>query len=295
MQPTLRAPTRPLRESSTRVLFAPLLLIGFGGAVVVVAASNASHWWILAVVAAAVAFSLCAERVAPYERVWNVDRGDALRDRIHALVNETSSALGVLALPVLTGVLTIADVWPRSIPFLLQVLLAVLVLDIGVTLAHWASHRLGWLWRFHAVHHSLTRSYSLNGLMKHPLHQLIETVVGVMPLVLVGIPRPVAAVAAALVAIQLLAQHSNVDYVVGPLGRVLALNQGHRLHHLSAAGEGDVNFGLFTLVWDRLLGSYRDPRAQTVRDGELGVTGRPDYPIGYTDQLREPFRRSGRS
>ena len=90
---------------------------------------------------------------------------------------------------------------------------------------------------------------------------------------------------------QLLAQHSNVDYVAGPIGGLLALNQGHRLHHLNLAGDGDVNFGLFTLIWDQLLGTYVDPRTRRVRDGDLGIVGDPDYPTRYVSQLTQPFRR----
>lgn len=273
-----------------RLAYAPLLLIGFGATAVVIASSSAPHLWLIVVVLTAVGFSAVVERLAPYEPEWNRDRGDRTRDRIHAFVNESSSALGVLILPLLTGLFTVADVWPTSIPFAVQVLLAVLVLDAGITVTHWASHRVGWLWRFHAVHHSVTRAYGLNGLMKHPVHQLIETAAGVTPLILVGVPQPVAAAAAALVALQLLAQHSNVDYVVGPLGRWLALNQGHRLHHLKFAREGDVNFGLFTLIWDRLLGTYVDPRTRVVHDGDLGVVGEPDYPTTYATQLIQPFR-----
>jgi len=95
--------------------------------------------------------------------------------------------------------------------------------------------------------------------------------------VLIGIPQSVAA-AAGLVTLQLLVQHSNVDYRIGRFANVLAANSGHRLHHVAVTGEGDVNFGLFTLVWDRALGTYRAPTARVVRDGDLGIAGRPDYP-----------------
>jgi sterol desaturase/sphingolipid hydroxylase (fatty acid hydroxylase superfamily) len=56
----------------------------------------------------------------------------------------------------------------------LQVLSAILIADLGITLVHLASHKIGVLWRFHAVHHSITRFSGLNGLMKHPLHQTVE-------------------------------------------------------------------------------------------------------------------------
>lgn len=73
------------------------------------------------------------------------------------------------------------------------------------------------------------------------------------PLILIGLPVNVASLLAIAVAIQLLLQHSNADYRIGPAKYVLALNEGHRFHHLKWAGVGDVNFGLFTLVWDHLM------------------------------------------
>lgn len=107
--------------------------------------------------------------------------------------------------------------------------------------------------------------YGLNGLMKHPLHQTVEMTAGVFPVLLLGLPVSVAAALALTVAVQLLLQHSNADYRVGPLNRILALNEGHRFHHLKWAGIGDVNFGLYTLIWDRLLrtSSYDPTRTFT--------------------------------
>jgi sterol desaturase/sphingolipid hydroxylase (fatty acid hydroxylase superfamily) len=89
--------------------------------------------------------------------------------------------------------------------------------------------------------------------MKHPLHQALELSFGIAPLLAIGISQKVAWALAFAVAIQLLMQHSNADYRVGPLRCVLALNEAHRFHHLKWAGIGDVNFGLFTLLYDHLL------------------------------------------
>jgi sterol desaturase/sphingolipid hydroxylase (fatty acid hydroxylase superfamily) len=90
-------------------------------------------------------------------------------------------------------------------------------------------------------------------------------------------------------------QHSNVNYQVGGLRRWLALNEGHRLHHVARVPEGDVNFGLFTLIWDRLLGTYRDPTGTTVCEGDVGLAGRRDYPVGYIRQLIAPFQRAAKA
>lgn len=243
--------------------------------------------------AVAIATSFIAERLAPYRTEWNRSHGDRGRDLAHAIVNETAGFASLALLPLLEGNLTVSDLWPSSWPFALQVLLAVIVADLGITLTHRVSHRVGWLWRLHAVHHSVTRFYGFNGLVKHPLHQAVELAAGVTPLVLVGMPSEVAAALALCVVVQLLLQHSNVDYSTRRVGRWIALNQAHRFHHVNAPRQGDVNFGLFTTIWDRwLLKTFRWEPTRTFTSSDLGVAGRPDYPTRYFDQLRDPFRSS---
>lgn len=284
---------RVLPGAAVRYLHLPLLLLVADGAVLWFA-RHEQHAAVIAVVVAAIGWTFLAERILPYDRQWNVDRADGRRDALYAALNESLTAASVAALPLLAGHFTVADLWPSGLPFIVQVLLALVVLDAGITLAHLASHRLGWLWRFHAVHHSVTRFYGLNGLMKHPIHQAVEMTAGIAPLVLIGIPLPVAVALAGCVAIQLLLQHANVAYATGALASWLAINAGHRLHHLRAPGEGDVNFGLFTLVWDRALGTYAAPDIRPRISGEdIGITDRSDYPTGLAAQLAEPFRRRG--
>ncbi|UGT56016.1 sterol desaturase family protein [Nocardia asteroides] len=273
--------------------YVPFMLLGVNGAGIALAASGAPKAWLIALLAVAVAVSFTAERLLPYQDSWNTSHGDLGRDTAHGFVNETLILASVAAVPVLAALVPGAGIWPHDAPFVTQVLVAVLVADLGITLAHYASHRVGVLWRFHAVHHSVTRFYGLNGLMKHPLHQTIETTAGVTPLLPAGIPVPVAAALSLAAAVQLLLQHSNADYRVGPCKHVLALNEGHRFHHLKWAGVGDVNFGLFTLFWDHLLRTYSYDPARRFTSADLGMAAKPDYPAGYLAQLAEPFTRHG--
>ena len=273
--------------------YAPLMLLGINGAAIALAAAAAPKLWLLALLLAAIALSFAAERILPYAASWNTPHDDTGRDIAHSAVNETLILGSVAAIPALAAIVPGGGVWPHHWPFTLQVIAAILLADLGITLVHYASHTIGILWRFHAVHHSVKRFYGLNGLMKHPLHQSIEMTAGVVPLLLIGLPVNVASALALAVAVQLLLQHSNADYRVGPLKHLLALNEGHRFHHLKWAGIGDVNFGLFTLIWDRLLGTYSyDPARQFTSD-DLGMAAKPHYPSRYLAQLTEPFRVSG--
>ncbi len=137
-----------------------------------------TKYWLLAVLAVAIAASFLVERIIPYQVDWNRDHRDTVRDRIHVAVNEIFVLAGVAAVPLLALINPAAGIWPTGWPFVVQVLIAVLVADLGITVVHLASHKTGVLWRFHAVHHSITRFYGLNGLMKHPLHQTVEMAAG---------------------------------------------------------------------------------------------------------------------
>lgn len=119
------------------------------------------HWLLAPLLLIAIGSSFLAERIAPYEPVWNENRGDGSRDVLHAIVNEASYAMSLALVPALTLLAPFPGLWPHAWPLWLQVLTAILVADAGITLAHYLSHKIAWLWRFHAVHHSVQRLYGL--------------------------------------------------------------------------------------------------------------------------------------
>lgn len=281
-------------KTLVRYGYVPLLLIGVKGTAIWLVSSGGAKAALAALLGGTIVLSFACERYLPYETDWNQPRGDVVRDWLHAVVNEGANFSTLLLLPLLTAMVAIEGVWPDSLPFVAQVLVAILVADVGISLAHFWSHRFDALWRFHAVHHSVKRMYGFNGLMKHPVHQAIETVVGTTPLVVMGLPSNVALALVFCVAVQLLLQHSNVDYRVGPIRYVLAVSEVHRFHHQKDAALGDVNFGLFTTLVDHSLGTfYYDGQRKRLTSDELGIGVEPNYPTDYVSQLVEPFRARG--
>ncbi len=278
----------------TKLLYAPLFWFGFvGGAAWILSDPTRPAWWLIPLAGCAVILSFLAEAWIPYDRAWNASQGDRQRDVAHALTNESLNLFGLQAwglASALAGRITPVNPWPSHAPFLLQLLLAIVICDLGITLMHFASHRWPLLWRLHAVHHSVRRMYGFNGLMKHPLHQLVEAAAGFTPLLLLGAPTSVVLGVAFATLIQLLLQHGNVDMRLGPLRHVFAFAPVHRFHHLKYGSAGDVNFGFFFNAWDHLLGTAFDDEKARVRTRDLGIGGRPDYPVHYLNQLREPFR-----
>lgn len=267
----------------------PLFFLGFNGAGLWLIATQATDAARYALLLLAVLAMLAIERLIPWQPAWNRNPGDASADTLHALVNTALTYGGIVALPLLTALLPWPSLWPQHWPFVAQVIAAVLLLDLGIAAMHHLSHRLPLLWRFHAVHHAAERLYGFNGWMKHPLHQLLETAAGMTPLLLLGVTQPVAAAVAFCVAVQLLLQHANADYRIGPLKYVFATAEAHRFHHLRGPA-GDVNFGLFTTLWDHLAGTfhYQSDAAPRAPDA-VGLT--PPMPARrYAEQLAAPFR-----
>lgn len=279
----------PLRALTAK-LFVPAVVavttVGIGA----MGASNQA--WIPLTIVVVLALTFAAERIAPFTERWS-RRGPAVRaDAISAAVNEVLTAVGVAAAPFAASVFSL-HVWPADAPRVVRLVAAVVILDAGVTISHWLSHQREMLWRFHAVHHGPDRLYGLNGLMKHPVHLAFETGVGMAPLIVIGVDSETAAALAGLVAVQLILQHANVDYRVDRLGRWFAWNTGHRLHHVADEVAGNVNFGLFTLVWDRLLGTYHPP-APGATPPTVGLTAGV-APRRYVEQLAMPWSDARRA
>jgi sterol desaturase/sphingolipid hydroxylase (fatty acid hydroxylase superfamily) len=273
-----------------RYFFAPVFFLGFIVLAIWLTVNDLNQLWLAPLLLLAICISFLAESILPFEEIWNKPKGDVKRDVIHAIVNETSNLISVSLIPVISLATSGLNIWPVEQPLIIQLSLAIVIADFGITLAHYASHKIDILWRFHSVHHSVERLYGFNGLMKHPLHQTIELIAGTTPLLLMGLPVEIGALLAFSISIQLMLQHSNVDMRLGSLLYIWAAAPGHRHHHVASKTNGDVNFGLFTMLWDHALGTFVINRQQPL-NGELGIAGRPKFPSNYIDQLVEPFRK----
>ena len=159
---------------------------------------------------------------------------------------------------------------PHQLAFACDVVLALLVGDLIYYWHHRFQHRF--LWRFHAVHHSIRE---MNGLANyhHFTEPLMRTLIcGVPTALLIGDPYAVP-VAGALIAFQGYYLHSTTRLNLGPLGRWLMDNRFHRIHHSIRPEHHDKNFAIMTTLWDRLFGTAWAPDAE-----EWPETGVADFP-----------------
>lgn len=278
--------------------YAPFMMLGLTGVAYLVVSELVvarGHTWAyllmipLLVIAYASAFA--AEKIAPFFDDWNEHdhHADNRTNFFHLVVYEYQATVGVLLIPVICWLFPFQGLWPTEWPMWGQVLMAFIFADFAFMAMHWLSHKWKPLWRLHAVHHGVGRLYGFNGVLRHPLHQAIDMIIGNMPLVIIGMPAPVAVVLGFLITVTLIVQHSNVDARLGPLAQHLSIGRVHHLHHVNWGTEGDCNFGLFLTVWDRVFGTFNGKPSREITAKDMGVDELPNFPKGYIEQLIFPL------
>jgi sterol desaturase/sphingolipid hydroxylase (fatty acid hydroxylase superfamily) len=242
------------------------------------------------------------ERIWPAERRPVLARGhvqDACFLALHAVVVIPLMTLLSVGAAALIGSqarwieLRPAERWPGW----LLIPLTIVAMDGANWLAHYADHRLGPLWRFHALHHSQEELSVLTSFRAHPLMHTTGFLLATVPVVALMPGRPIAPVLITVYVCIGTLQHANLRWSFGPLGRLIVSPAYHRLHH--APDTQDVNLGVVLTIWDVLAGRARFP-SPSDGVGRTGLAGRP-VPVEQDDaaapallllaeQLIEPFQ-----
>lgn len=250
---------------------------------------------------AAIALLVLGVVFLPVEKLWPAHRGQRLlrpgfrTDVAHFLFTGTLTTISVVAaaIPI---VLVIRESVPDSFhttiasqPALLQLVEALLIVELVGYWSHRAMHTVPALWRLHRVHHSSERLDWLASAHLHPFDAGLGRVLAVIPLALLGFSQATLGGALVLLQFHAIFQHANFRVGFGPLRGVIASPQYHHWHHTNDADGRDRNFaGLFPWL-DSLFGTRfvpADPRSWPETYGiDGGLAG------GWFRQLASPFRR----
>jgi len=207
-----------------------------------------------------VAAGVC-ERIWPAEPRPVLARGhvqDACYVALHAIVVIPLMTLLSVGSAALIGShagwieLHPAQHWPGW----LLIPLTVVAMDAANWLAHFADHRLGFLWRFHALHHSQEELSVLTSFRAHPLMHTTGFALATVPVVALMPGRPIAPVLITIYVCIGTLQHANLRWTFGPAGRVIVSPAYHRLHH--AREDQSINLGVVLTIWDVLAGRPGD-------------------------------------
>jgi sterol desaturase/sphingolipid hydroxylase (fatty acid hydroxylase superfamily) len=166
--------------------------------------------------------------------------------------------LGIGPLLVL-GDGALPDLLRPAIPFLGAILL-LLFMTFGSYWAHRALHRFPFLWRFHAVHHSVEDMDAANSYV-HPVDVLVERTALIALGLVLKVDFDTFIWVSAFTAFYDRLIHSRCPIHFGFLRHVLIDNRHHFIHHSRDAAHYDRNFGSYFSVWDRLFGTYLHPES----------------------------------
>ncbi len=175
---------------------------------------------------------------------------------------------------------------------------AIVALDLGVYAQHRLFHRVVWLWRLHAVHHSDTWFDASTGLRFHLLEALVSLAVKAALVLAIGASPAATLGFEVLLSSASLFSHANTRLPAGletALRRVLVTPDMHRIHHSARSDEHHRNFGFLLSCWDRWLGSYLarsrgDPVRMDIGLESFRAPGQQTFAALMTQPLHEAPR-----
>lgn len=244
----------------------------------------------IAYVALAVAIAIL-ERWVPHEQAWLANDGQIVPDIAHTVLNKGVAQV-VVVMVTFMGIAELAapgvgGLWPDQLPFGVAVALGLVIAEFGLYWKHRLAHEWPPLWRFHAVHHSVTRLWFLNTGRFHLVDTLTGLVVAMPILLLLGAPKDVMIMVSAITAIVGILTHSNVEMRCGVLNFVFNTPELHRWHHSKVVAEGNRNYGENLMLFDLLFGTYFNEARRPPKD--IGITH--PMPATFLGQLAVPFMR----
>lgn len=141
--------------------------------------------------------------------------------------------------------------------------LLILAMDLSFYVFHRASHRVGFLWAIHAVHHQ-SEEYNLSVALRQPWLHLLAGVGFYMPLAVLGFPPAMFLGALTLDTLYQFWIHTRAIGRLGPLESFLNTPSHHRVHHGVDPEYVDRNYGGIFIFWDRLFGTFRREEREPV-------------------------------
>lgn len=251
-------------------------------------------WFILDLLGSTLVF-VVIEKLFPLYKGQTLFRKEWQTDLKHFAVNHFIVGLALLVVNFLLhhlfGWLVRSDFqqFVQHIPFVPQLLVCILVADLAQYWTHRAYHEVPFLWRFHAVHHSVKTMDWLAGSRQHMLELIVTRVAVLAPLYILGFSEGVMNAYIIVVGFQAVFNHANVHLPWGPLKYVIVTPDFHHWHHASDDEAIDKNYAAHYAFLDYLFGTaVTSTRRFPERYGVVG-----DYmPDGFIRQQLFPFRGS---
>lgn len=180
------------------------------------------------------------------------------------------------------------------LPSWLQIIVAVVLLDMLIYAQHVVTHKIPILWRFHRVHHVDRDIDVTTGARFHPVEIILSMLFKLLCIIALGAPAIAVFLFEVILNASAMFNHSNVKLPLS-VDRVVRLfvvtPDMHRVHHSIIQKETDSNYGFFLSIWDRLFRTYIDQPREGHNDMTIGLADyQDDKPASLLWCLLFPFK-----
>jgi len=203
---------------------------------------------------------------------WRINKRELFTDIFYVIFGATviqwlTTKLADDPLAAVKHSLGIETQWAMHLPFLLQVMLVVLLIEFGQYWMHRAMHN-SFLWWTHAPHHNITQMNAMKGAVGNPIELFLITLSVVA---LFDVPETAVFCAAGIQTLLGCCTHSNVRFD-SPRWYTFIFNtiEAHSLHHSYTPRYEDTrcNYGGTLIIFDRMFGTYRQGESEIVGQDE---------------------------
>lgn len=167
-------------------------------------------------------------------------------------------------------------------PWWLQAIEVIVLSDFLIYWGHRLQHNVGFLWRFHKVHHSSEHLDWLAAHREHPLDSIYTIGIINLPAFILGFPLEMIAGLIAFRGIWAIYIHSNVRLPLRFLRVLIGAPELHHWHHDRDRHAG--NYANISPLMDIIFGTYTCPDHEPER---FGIA--EPVPKNYVGQLLEPI------
>lgn len=237
---------------------------------------------------------------SPIEVLWpaypqqSVFRSEWLTDIVYFLSThlpiQITTFLILLPATQLTSILNLPAVpnMMSHLPWLVQFLLAVVVADLAEYFIHRAFHKVPFMWRFHAIHHSSKSLDWIAGSRSHLVDDVAVRGFILIPMMLV-FPHDMLVAYLFFVNFHATWTHCNFGPTIKWLEPFLIQPRYHHWHHTSQSEGIDKNFAIHFPWIDRIFGTHYLPEEDKWPD-TYGLHNEK-IPPGFWGQAFYPFTR----
>jgi sterol desaturase/sphingolipid hydroxylase (fatty acid hydroxylase superfamily) len=179
-----------------------------------------------------------------------------------------------------------------NLPRPLEIIAAVVLMDYTLYLWHVLTHRVPFLWRFHAVHHVDLDLDASTALRFHFGELAVSVPYRAAQVVLIGVDAEALTYWQTFLSLSILFHHSNVRLprqLESALSWFLVTPRMHGIHHSNEPAEANANWSSGLACWDRIHRTFRlDIPQEQIHIGVKGID--TEERVLLSKILTQPFR-----